>query len=54
MHKLASGIIAAPVLPFKADATIDWSTMEHYIAQVAQGRPRAIAMFVSRGYRSTR
>jgi len=44
MHKLASGIIAAPVLPFKDDATIDWSTMERYIAQVAQGRPRAIAM----------
>jgi 4-hydroxy-tetrahydrodipicolinate synthase len=44
MHKLASGIIAAPVLPFKEDATIDWSAMERYVAQLAQGGPRAIAM----------
>jgi 4-hydroxy-tetrahydrodipicolinate synthase len=44
MHKLSSGIIAAPPLPFRADATIDWAAMERYIAQVAQGKPRAIAM----------
>lgn len=44
MHKLSSGIIAAPPLPFKEDATIDWTAMERYIAQVAQGKPRAIAM----------
>lgn len=44
MHKLASGIIAAPPLPFKEDAAIDWSTLERYIAQLAQGGPRAIVM----------
>lgn len=44
MHKLSSGIIAAPPLPFKEDASIDWSAMERYIAQVAEGKPRAIAM----------
>ena len=44
MHKLSTGVIAAPPLPFKEDASIDWATMERYIAQVAQGRPRAIAM----------
>lgn len=44
MQNLASGIIAAPPLPFKEDGSIDWTTLERYIAQVAQGRPRAIAM----------
>lgn len=41
---LASGIIAAPVLPFRDNGAIDWSTLERYIAEVAAGRPRAIAM----------
>ena len=44
MQNLASGIIAAPPLPFNDDGTIDWSTLERYIAQVAAGGPRAIAM----------
>lgn len=44
MHKLATGIIAAPPIPFNEDASIDWPRLEHYIAQVAQGQPRAIAM----------
>ncbi|MBK9605005.1 MAG: dihydrodipicolinate synthase family protein [Betaproteobacteria bacterium] len=43
-HDLASGIIAAAILPFKKDSAIDWTTLERYIAQVARGRPRAIAM----------
>ena len=36
-HHLASGIIAAAVLPFKEDGAIDWTTLERYIAQVAAG-----------------
>ena len=44
MHPLASGIIAAPVLPFRENGAIDWPTLERYIAQVAAGKPRAIAM----------
>jgi 4-hydroxy-tetrahydrodipicolinate synthase len=44
MHSLASGIIAAPVLPFKENGAIDWPTLDRYIAQVAEGNPRAIAM----------
>lgn len=44
MHKLATGIIAAPPIPFNADASIDWPRLENYIAQIAQGGPRAIAM----------
>jgi 4-hydroxy-tetrahydrodipicolinate synthase len=44
MHSLASGIVAAPVLPLKDDGAIDWHTLERYIAEVAAGRPRAIAM----------
>jgi 4-hydroxy-tetrahydrodipicolinate synthase len=43
-HPLASGIIAAPVLPFRDNGAIDWPTLERYIAQVAAGGPRAIAM----------
>lgn len=43
-HPLASGIIAAAILPFKEDGAIDWNTLDRYIAQVAAGRPRAIAM----------
>ena len=43
-HKLASGIIAAAILPFEENGAIDWKTLDRYIAQVAAGRPRAIAM----------
>ena len=44
MHKLSSGIIAAPPMPFNEDSSIDWPTLERYIGQVAEGRPRAIVM----------
>lgn len=44
MHSISTGVIAAPPIPFKDDASIDWPTLESYIAQVAQGRPRAIAI----------
>ena len=44
MHSIATGIIAAPPIPFKEDASIDWAALENYIAQVAQASPRAIAM----------
>jgi len=44
MHSISTGVIAAPPIPFKEDASIDWSTLERYIAQVARGAPRAIAM----------
>lgn len=47
MHPLSTGIIAAPPMPFNQDGSIDWSMMERYIAQVAQGKPRAIAMNLS-------
>lgn len=43
-HQLATGIIAAAVLPFEEDGAIDWTTLDSYIAQVAEGKPRAIAM----------
>lgn len=41
---LASGIIVAAVQPFEQNGAIDWDTTARYIAQVAEGRPRAIAM----------
>lgn len=43
-HPLASGIIAAAVLPFEEDGAIAWNTLETYISGVAEGNPRAIAM----------
>jgi 4-hydroxy-tetrahydrodipicolinate synthase len=41
---LTSGVIAAPVLPFQEDGSIDWVSYERYIAQLAAGGARAIAM----------
>src|SRR5262245_4421467 len=41
---LASGIIVAAILPFTETDAIDWPTYDRYIAQVADGRPRAIAI----------
>jgi 4-hydroxy-tetrahydrodipicolinate synthase len=41
---LTTGIIAAPVLPFRNDGAIDWPTFDRYIAGVAAGGARAIAM----------
>lgn len=43
-HPLASGIVVAAVLPFREDGAIDWPAMERYIAQVAEGKPQAIAV----------
>lgn len=43
-HPLASGIIAAAILPFEENGAIDWRTLDRYLMQVAAGRPRAIAM----------
>ena len=43
-HALASGIIAAAILPFEESGAIDWTTLERYIGQVSAGNPRAIAM----------
>ena len=44
MSHLASGIIVAAVQPFAEDGSIDWETTARYVAQVAEGRPRAVAM----------
>lgn len=44
MSHLSSGIIAAAVLPFDDSGAIDWTTLDRYIVQVADGNPRAIAM----------
>lgn len=43
-HHLSSGIISAAVLPFEENGAIDWKLLDRYIAQVAGGNPRAIAM----------
>jgi 4-hydroxy-tetrahydrodipicolinate synthase len=43
-YQLASGIIAAVILPFEENGAIDWTTLDVYIEQVAEGKPRAIAM----------
>jgi len=43
-HNLSSGIISAAVLPFEENGAIDWKLLDRYIAQVAGGNPRAIAM----------
>lgn len=44
MSHLASGIIVAAVQPFEDNGAIDWKTTARYVAQVAEGKPRAIAM----------
>jgi 4-hydroxy-tetrahydrodipicolinate synthase len=38
------GIVAAPFLPMLPDHSIDWATLETYIAGIAEARPTAIAM----------
>jgi len=43
-HPLSSGLIAAPVIPFETDGSIDWKNLERYMVEVAAGRPRAIGM----------
>lgn len=46
---LASGIIVAAVQPFEENGAIDWDTTARYVAQVAEGKPRAIAMNMAVG-----
>jgi 4-hydroxy-tetrahydrodipicolinate synthase len=41
---VASGVIAAPVLPFETNGSVDWPSFERYIGQVVAGGPRAIAI----------
>jgi 4-hydroxy-tetrahydrodipicolinate synthase len=41
---LSSGIIVAAVQPFENDGAIDWKTTARYMADVAAGKPRAIAV----------
>lgn len=41
---VASGVIAAPVLSFDTDGSIDWTSFERYLEQVVSGEPRAIAI----------
>jgi 4-hydroxy-tetrahydrodipicolinate synthase len=43
-HQLASGVIAAAILPFEDGGAIDWKTFATYLAGVAAGAPRAIAL----------
>ena len=43
-HVLASGIIAAPVLPFERNGAIDWSTLDRYIPAVVAGGPSGVAI----------
>ena len=49
MSHLASGIIVAAVQPFEESGAIDWKTTARYLAQVAEGKPRAIAMNMAVG-----
>ena len=51
-HILSQGIISAAVLPFETNGAIDWKTLDGYIAEVAAGGPRAVAMNMdaSEGY----
>jgi 4-hydroxy-tetrahydrodipicolinate synthase len=48
-HHLASGIIVAAVQPFDEKGAIDWDTTARYVAQVAEGKPKAIAMNMAVG-----
>jgi len=43
-HPLAHGIVVAAVLPFREDGAIDWPALERYMAQLAAGKPQAIAV----------
>ncbi|MBN9063748.1 MAG: hypothetical protein BGP06_18795 [Rhizobiales bacterium 65-9] len=39
-----SGVIAAPLLPMRDDAEIDWPSLARYMAWIAAEKPQAIAM----------
>lgn len=42
--RLQGGIIPAPIMPFREDASVDWSTLERYVARMARSGISAIAM----------
>jgi len=46
---LSSGIIAATAVPFHDDRSINWKELQAYIAQVAEGNPKAIALNMAVG-----
>jgi len=46
---LTKGIIAAPVTPFNTDESIDWRTLESYMAQIAEAGPAGIALNMAAG-----
>ncbi|MFN7194844.1 MAG: dihydrodipicolinate synthase family protein, partial [Rhodospirillales bacterium] len=41
---LTQGVIAAPVTPFNPDESVDWTTLDRYMAEIAAGGPQGIAM----------
>ncbi|MBL8590215.1 MAG: dihydrodipicolinate synthase family protein [Methylobacteriaceae bacterium] len=41
---LSQGIIAAPVTPFNSDESVDWATLDRYMAAIAAGGPQGVAM----------
>jgi 4-hydroxy-tetrahydrodipicolinate synthase len=43
-HVLASGIIAAPVLPFERNGAVDWAALDRYIPAVVAGGPSGLAI----------
>jgi 4-hydroxy-tetrahydrodipicolinate synthase len=43
-HPFQSGVIPAPVMPFAADASVDWATFDRYMEQLAQSGVTAIGV----------
>ncbi len=43
-HDITRGVIAAPVTPFNPDESVDWRSLDSYLAEVAAGGPSGIAM----------
>lgn len=43
-HPFQSGVIPAPVMPFAADTSVDWTTFERYMGQFAQSGVAAIGI----------
>src|SRR3954454_8775232 len=41
---LTQAITAAPVTPFNADESVDWATLDRYMAEIAAGGANGIAM----------
>ena len=41
---LQGGIIPAPVMPFREDASPDWPVLERYVGQMAQAGINALAI----------